>query len=228
MRAMMAMAGAAGLSCAAAGQDVVVFGHSTETRAVEAACFRVFGDDCPRVFSARHLVERLDAGVTLALIEYYFDLAQEDKELLLPALERHIDGGGRLLLAYTELDEWTELQELVGVRTVGDVTSIFATDTSVQRIRLTWYGAPNDVRKLHARRARSTIRTTATFSKSRPMATSLAYMARTYEAAEPAMALTRSGAHNRKRLSTSTPSKVGAIDRDGSQDQLLWLLQCHA
>jgi hypothetical protein len=66
MRAMMAMAGAAALSCAAAAQDVVVFGHSTETRQVEAACFELFGADCPRVFSARELVERLDAGVTLA------------------------------------------------------------------------------------------------------------------------------------------------------------------
>jgi hypothetical protein len=124
MREVMAMAGAAGLSCAAAGQDVVVFERGTETRQVEAACFALFGHDCPRVFSARDLADRLDAGVTVALIEIYFDLPQADKDLLLPALERHIDRGGRLILAYTELDQWPELQELVGVRAIGDVTVI--------------------------------------------------------------------------------------------------------
>jgi hypothetical protein len=76
MRAVRAMACAGGLSCAAAGQDVVVFGHSTETRQVEAACFELFGADCPRV-NLRGLVEALDTGVTLAVIEYYFDLRQE-------------------------------------------------------------------------------------------------------------------------------------------------------
>jgi hypothetical protein len=59
------------------------------------------------------------------VIEYYFDLRQEDKDLLLPALERHIDRGGRLILAYTELDQWPELQELVGVRTVGEPSPVF-------------------------------------------------------------------------------------------------------
>lgn len=80
---------------------------------------------CPRALDVRSLVEELDRGdVKLAVIEKYFDLPPGDKEALLPALERHIDRGGRLLLAYTEIDEWPELQELVDVRTTGDVTSV--------------------------------------------------------------------------------------------------------
>src|SRR5690606_18131906 len=130
MRAMMAMAFACWAVAAAAGQearDVAAFSIS-ETNVLGDACFRAFGEDCPRV-SLAALVERIDRGdVKLVVVESYFELPLGEKAILLTAMGRHIDRGGRQLLEYTKLDAWPWLQELVCVRTTGDVTWVHGRD----------------------------------------------------------------------------------------------------
>lgn len=118
---VLALASSTGLAQQAS--DVAAFSIS-ETGVLGDACFKAFGELCPHLTLAG-VVDRIDRGdVKLVVVEIYYDLPPEDKEVLLPALERHIDRGGRLLLAYTNLDEWGELQELVGVVTIGEVSHV--------------------------------------------------------------------------------------------------------
>ncbi|MFG0286103.1 MAG: GC-type dockerin domain-anchored protein [Phycisphaerales bacterium JB039] len=118
-----ACAGAVALAAPAQGQDLVAYSVS-ETRVLEDACLTA-GLTC---FSTtgfdRFMLEFDSREWPLVVIEAYFDLQPERKARLLPALEAHLGRGGRLLLAYTELDSWPELQELVGVGTFGDITSV--------------------------------------------------------------------------------------------------------
>lgn len=94
-------------------QDLIALSFS-ETRMLEAACFEA-DLDC-------WMTSGFDAFMTrfasedwpLVVIEWYTPLDAGRKERLLPALAEHLDRGGRLLLIYTNLDEWPELQACGG------------------------------------------------------------------------------------------------------------------
>lgn len=109
------------LTTAAQSQDLIAFSFS-ETRVLEAACFEA-ELDCWMTSGFDAFMTRFTSeDWPLVVIEWYTPLDAGRKERLLAALAEHLDHGGRLLLIYTNLDEWPELQELVGVRTTGDVT----------------------------------------------------------------------------------------------------------
>jgi hypothetical protein len=133
-------ASAVALAAPARAQDVAAL-TGGQTRVVEHACGEA-GVDCFITTGFDLFMEEFTGRVwPLVVVEWYTDLDAGRKERLLPALAEHLDRGGRLLLVYTNLDEWPELQELVGVRTTGDVTfvhlrNIWPTDP----VHPTWWG----------------------------------------------------------------------------------------
>ncbi|MFG0286101.1 MAG: GC-type dockerin domain-anchored protein [Phycisphaerales bacterium JB039] len=119
MKGMTACA-CAGMAMSAQGQDLVAYSVS-ETRVLEDACLTA-GLDCLMYRDFEDFLPAFESrDWPLVVIEVYFDIGPDRKARLLPALEAHLNCGGRVLLAYTELDTWPELQDLVGVRTEGDV-----------------------------------------------------------------------------------------------------------
>jgi hypothetical protein len=141
MHRTMAVCGSVlALAAPSHGQDLVALSGS-ELNVLGQACAEA-GLDCFKTIGFDLFMEEF-AGRDwpLVVIEWYVDLEPERKERLLPALAEHIDRGGRLLLVYTHLDAWPELQELVGVRTTGDVTSVHLRNIwPTDPVHPTWWG----------------------------------------------------------------------------------------